>query len=516
MGRLVIASNRVGDFKSGFQAGGLAVALCGILRSRGGLWFGTTEVEGGCSLADAKAIGDDGSSGVENVKILNVPINSEAYDEYYRGFSNSVLWPVFHNRLDIASFDNDTYRTYRQVNKRFAEAMVHHLRPDDTIWVHDYHLIPLGSELRKLNVGNPIGFFLHIPFPNAEVATSISQHRELGHNLAEYDLVGFQTKKDTRAFIDFVQRHLNGQILNDGRLRIGERTIECGSFPVGIDTLDFARVARNARYRKEDRAAFPANPGISHIIGVDRLDYTKGLLQRFEAFEKFLSNNPERHGKVNFIQIAPPTRQGLDIYKDFEEEIARRTGSINGRFGDLEWLPVRYLHKAFPRDRLAALYRGAKIGLVTPIQDGMNLVAKEYVAAQDPHDPGVLVLSRFAGAAEELKGALIVNPYDVDQLASAIENALNMPLEERMKRHRSMSDRISKYDIHSWRDVFTERLEASARRRRALTYHPPLARQPRRDFATNGKRPVLKTPGVSDRAGEGAPFTMVTPRSTGI
>jgi trehalose 6-phosphate synthase len=397
------------------------------------------------------------------------------YRDYYLGFANSVLWPVFHNRLDLASFDNGYYDAYRRVNARFADSIAPQVRPTDTIWVHDYHLIPLGAELRKRGIDNPIGFFLHIPFPPADVMPSISQHEELGHSLAAYDLVGLQTMKDTSAFLDYVQRQLGGRILNDARVRLGDGTLMCGSFPVGIDTEDFARAAQQAGHRRDDRSAFPARLDLCHVIGVDRLDYSKGLLQRFEAFGKFLQSNPHRLGHVSFIQIAPPTRQGLTPYKDMENELARLSGSINGLYGNLDWTPIRYINRALPRQRLAGLYRGARVGLVTPIQDGMNLVAKEYVAAQDPADPGVLVLSKFAGAAEELHDALIVNPYDVDDMAAAIETALRMPLDERVRRHKHMYERVRKGDIHNWGRTFIKQMEACAQRRikEGLRYGPP-------------------------------------------
>ena len=466
MGRLIVASNRVGDFKSGFQAGGLAVALGEVMKARGGLWFGSVDVEG--SNPDIGVVREP-AEGAEGVEFYRVPIGRDEYKAYYFGFANSILWPVFHNRIDLARFDNGFYKSYRKVNERFADAIAQRAKPGDVIWVHDYHLIPLGAELRKRGVNNPIGFFLHIPFPPGDVFASVSQHEEITKTLAHYDLVGFQTMKDTAAFLNYAQRHAGGRIVSDGRLRIGAWSFVCASFPVGIDADEFARAAAEVEREPKGIPAFAADRNIHNIIGVDRLDYSKGLLQRFQAFGKFLEMNPHRHGQVTFTQIAPPTRQGLSPYKQMQNELERLAGSINGRFGNLGWVPIHYIHRGFPRHCLAGLFRSAKVGLVTPTQDGMNLVAKEYVAAQNEADPGVLVLSKFAGAAEELKDALIVNPYDIEECAQVIEQALQMPLKERCRRHAAMFDLVRSRDIHHWSGTFIGKLEDVAEQRASAT-----------------------------------------------
>jgi trehalose 6-phosphate synthase len=314
------------------------------------------------------------------------------------------------------------------------------------VWVHDYHLIPLAVELRQLGVANRIGFYLHISFPPWQTFIAIPEHRELARCLAAYDLVGLQTKADVSNLIDYLANGLMGSVTPDGRIRVFDRLVSVASFPIGIDVSDFARPSRDV--------ALVQGRGMSRIIGVDRLDYTKGLPQKFKAFGRFLEANPQYRRQVVLTQIAPPTRENVEAYTGIRQQLESLAGSINGRFGELDWVPIHYIHRSTPRRRLTAIYRSARIALVTPLRDGMNLVAKEYVAAQEEEDPGVLILSRFAGAAEELDAALIVNPYDIDATADVIRIALEMSLEERRARHQALMGVIEKHDIAAWCQSF--------------------------------------------------------------
>jgi len=456
MGRLVLVSNRVADLTKASQAGGVAVAIADTLRTRKGLWLGWSGKIG--ERADELRTDPDFVD-VGGTTVATMPLSSREHEGFYTGYSNNVLWPVFHSRLDIAQFEAGHYQRYLHVNRRFAKALHPLLRPDDTIWVHDYHFIPLGMELRALGVTNPIGFFLHIPVPPAQTFLAIPEHRELARGLAAYDLVGLQTKVDVGNLIDYLQDGVFGRILQDGRIRAFDREISIASFPVGIDVDSFI-AARPRRNREQP-------PTATRLLGVDRLDYTKGLPQKFRAFGRFLEKYPDFRGKVTLSQIAPPTRESVSAYTDIRQELETLSGSINGRFGELDWVPIHYIHRSTPRRLLFEIYHNSRVGFVTPLRDGMNLVAKEYVAAQNPHDPGVLILSRFAGAAEQMKEALIVNPYDIEEMADGIKKALDMGLAERRDRHSALLAGIREDDTFSWCRSFLNSLD-SVHRRSAL------------------------------------------------
>jgi trehalose 6-phosphate synthase len=433
MSRVILVSNRVSDLRRAAQAGGVAVALAYVARTRPSLWFGWSG-----EIKPAEETGTVQHAG----RIVTVPLSPTEHERYYLGYANSVLWPVFHNRLDVAQFEAGFFDEYMGVNRRLAALLKPLLRPDDIVWVHDYHLIPLAVELRQLGVANRIGFYLHISFPPWQTFIAIPEHRELARCLAAYDLVGLQTKSDVSNLIDYLANGVMGSVTPDGRIRVFDRLLTVASFPIGIDVSDFTRPSRDV--------ALVQGRGMSRIIGVDRLDYTKGLPQKFKAFGQFLETNPQYRRQVVLTQIAPPTREDVEAYLDIRRQLERLAGSINGRFGELDWVPIHYIHRSTPRRRLTAIYRSSRIALVTPLRDGMNLVAKEYVAAQDEEDPGVLILSRFAGAAEELEAALIVNPYDIPATAEVIRTALEMSLEERRTRHRALMGVVATYDIGAW------------------------------------------------------------------
>lgn len=450
MSRLVVVSNRVGSVDSkGGQAGGLAVAVGDALKERGGLWFGWS---GG--IGEDERVKVAPAEGAANVTIATFPLSARDYETYYLGYANQVLWPVLHYRLDLSKFDNDFIEGYRRVNRRFANLLAPLLRPGDRIWIHDYHLIPLAAELRARGCAHPIGFFLHIPFPPRDILVATPQHEWLVRSLFACDLVGFQTRSDLENFQHYVEHEAGGEVLSKGRVKAFGRTIVAGAFPISIDVEGFAKMACTVEAQRRIELLRRHGLGCAHVIGVDRLDYTKGLPERFRAFSRFLECYPASRKQVTLMQIAPPTREEVEAYAEIRHELEALSGEINGRFGDFHWMPVRYIHRSVSRATLAALFRGSEVGLVTPLRDGMNLVAKEYVAAQDPSNPGVLVLSSFAGAAEELQEALIVNPYDLDAVAQALQRALTMPQGERIERHRALMATLRAHDIGAWRNSF--------------------------------------------------------------
>ncbi|MBK5204683.1 MAG: alpha,alpha-trehalose-phosphate synthase (UDP-forming) [Polaromonas sp.] len=454
MSRLVVVSNRVADPRKA-AAGGLAVALGDTLHTTGGLWFGWsgTVLEGG-----APGEGELHLQKAGNVTLATVDLSTQDHAGYYLGYSNGVLWPVFHYRLDLARFDAGHIGAYRRVNQLFARQLMTLLRPDDIIWVHDYHLIPLAAELRALGSTHRIGFFLHIPLPPPLMLAAIPQHEWLMRALFAYNLVGFQTEADLLHFTRYAQTEAGAEELDQHRFRALNRTVQAGAFPIGIDVDEFAALthAKDALDMYENMKEEYSRRQL--LLGVERLDYSKGLPQRLRAFEALLKKYPENIRSATLIQVASPSREDMGAYTDLLQELEHLCGAINGNFGELDWMPIRFIHRNVARKRLPGLYRAARVALVTPLRDGMNLVAKEFIAAQDPADPGVLVLSRFAGAAEQLKEALLVNPYDSDGTAETIQRALQMPLEERQARHQKLLKNIREQDVHWWRKSFLQAL----------------------------------------------------------
>jgi len=447
--RLVVVSNRVADFKAKFQTGGLAVALGDALKASKGLWFGWS----GDTRDDALSVPPH----VENISgltVATIDLTDKEAEGYYYGYANRCLWPALHYRLDLAQSNEEQAEIYFQVNGRFADALMPLLQPNDIVWINDYHLIPLAEELRGRGCTARIGFFLHTPFPSPEIFAAIPSQKRLGNALMVYDVVGFQTTSDRDNFRRYVTASLDGEQLQGDRVTAQGETTLASVFPVGVDVNHFQTLA------DEEDAKGPLLPegpeGVKTIIGVDRLDYTKGLPERLRAFEVLLEQYPEHRGKVRLVQIAPPTREGLPVYQEIRENVERLVGRINGRFGDLSWQPVIYMHRGVAQNILVRLFRRSDVGLVTPLHDGMNLVAKEYIAAQAAQNPGVLVLSRFAGAAEQLREALLINPHDIQETARALDGALTMPRQERWARHNRLWQRIETYDLFNWRDTFIQ------------------------------------------------------------
>jgi trehalose 6-phosphate synthase len=448
MSRLVAVSNRVSFPKRGNSPGGLAVGLLSAMQARGGLWFGwdgetCAGVPGPATVTRAA-----------NIEYVSTPLEETEYRDFYLGFSNSVLWPLFHFFISEFRYSDTQYDAFQRVNARFAQELVNHLEPDDLVWVHDYHFIPLAQKLREAGASQPIGFFLHIPFPNIEVLRVLPVFGELLQALLAYDLLGFQTDTDLHAFREAVRHMWPEAVIRDETIRIGARSVTTIVCPIGVDVDGLQAQAQEAMQTEECRRMVTGLLDRRLMVGVDRLDYSKGLVQRFRAYERFLETHPENRNRVTFMQIAPLSRTDVRAYSEIRRELEQVTGRANGRFADTDWTPIRYLNRNFRRDILMGFLRCALIGMVTPLRDGMNLVAKEFVAAQDPADPGVLVLSTLAGAAHELGSALLVNPYDTRAMAHAIQQALNMPLGERRERHQSMLAALKRNCINAWHRRF--------------------------------------------------------------
>lgn len=454
MSRLVCVSNRISLPRKSAAPGGLAVGILSALKRTGGLWFGW-----GGETVDHDP-GDPDIHIRDGVTYATVDLRQRDFELYYNGYANEVLWPLFHYFLKGMRYNSEQRDAYETVNRTFAAKLLPLLEPRDTVWIHDYHLIPLGRLLRESGVKRPVGFFLHIPFPNIEMLRVLPSYAELLRDLTCYDVVGFQTQNDLRAFHSGIE-HLFGQdaIKTDGRIRIGERTLRAEVFPIGVDVNAVQEEAAHAIDTDVVRRMTDSLMGRSLMMGVDRLDYSKGLVERFQAYQHFLETYPDNLGRITYIQIAPLSRTDVRAYVDIRQQLEQAAGRTNGRFADTDWTPIRYLNRNFPHATLMGFLRAAKVGIVTPLRDGMNLVAKEFVAAQDPTDPGVLILSNLAGAARELGSALLVNPYDGRAVGHAIQAALSMPLPERRERHAAMMQVLKRNDIAAWTRRFVETLE---------------------------------------------------------
>lgn len=452
MSRLVVVSNRIAtpnDKKA--SAGGLAVGILGALKASGGTWFGWSGEIGDDSQPLKKVSKGD-------ISWASFNLSEEDHELYYNQFSNAVLWPAFHYRLDLVNFQRPAWEGYLRVNAAVAQKLLPLLADDDMVWVHDYHLLPFASELRKNGVKNRIGFFLHIPFPTPEIFNALPPHAELLKQLCDYDLLGFQTENDRQAFVDCVAQQTTLSEVGHQQYRAWGKTFRTAVYPISIEPQEVARSASGPLPPKLAQLKAELK-GVKNIFSVERLDYSKGLPERFQAYEALLENYPQHRGKIRYTQIAPTSRGDVQAYQDIRHQLETAAGRINGHYGQLGWTPLYYLNQHFDRKLLMKVFRYSDVGLVTPLRDGMNLVAKEFVAAQDPENPGVLVLSQFAGAANELTSALIVNPYDRDEVAAALDRALTMPLAERIIRHGKMLKAIESNDIDNWQAQFVADLK---------------------------------------------------------
>jgi trehalose 6-phosphate synthase len=433
MNRLVVVSNRVPLPSSGQAAGGLAVALDGLMEKRGGLWFGWSG-----AIADDSAVSVAQVESAGSVDYATIDLTKIEHDRYYNNFSNGVLWPLLHTMPELMKFDRRDARVYREVNIKLAAALVPLLRPSDVIWVHDYHLLCLAAALRARDVRNPIGFFLHIPFASPDVMGAAPEVAGLVRDMLSADLIGFQTDNDMANFAAAAQT-LAGAVRNSATsLSLAGRRIRLGVFPVEIEAHAFARTAAEMEWSEGSERLRRSLQGQQMVLGIDRLDPTKGLLQRLHGLRCLLEKCPDMRRQVTMLQIAAVSRKDVDSYRHLREALDSEAGSLNADLGEPDWTPLRLISKSTVRPAVAGYMRLARVGLVTPLRDGMNLVAKEFVAAQNPADPGVLVLSRFAGAARQLDAAILVNPHDPDALGDALETALRMPLPERQARWRAL------------------------------------------------------------------------------
>ncbi|MCL7713326.1 alpha,alpha-trehalose-phosphate synthase (UDP-forming) [Stenotrophomonas mori] len=452
MSRLVVVSNRVA-LPGESRAGGLAVGLLAALKERGGLWFGW-------SGRNAATSGELREQSDGSIRYATLDLSKADLDSYYNGFSNRALWPLLHFRLDLVDYDRSKREGYWRVNRLFAERLAPLLREDDTVWIHDYHLIPLAALLRERDIGCRIGFFLHVPMPSAELVQALPEHLSLFSTLYAFDLLGFQTRRDVGRFQSWVRLFGGGRVIDDDTITSPDgRRIRTSAFPIGIDTAHIARQAQAAVGNTAVRALRQSLQQRRLAIGVDRLDYSKGLPERFHGFERYLTRHPREKGRMTFLQIAPVSRGSVAEYRTLRGDLERIAGHINGLHAEADWTPLRYVNQNYAHRTLTGFYREAAVGLVTPLRDGMNLVAKEYVASQDPEDPGVLVLSLLAGAADELRQALLVNPHDLDGVADAIATAAGMPRAERIERWQAMMQHLREHDINRWRRDYLQALE---------------------------------------------------------
>lgn len=451
--RLVVVSNRVPARSS--SPGGLAVAMADALSGRECLWFGW-DGERGASQSGGLSLIEEGS-----MTYGLVEIGEDDFVGYYEGYANQTLWPAFHYRLDLSDFEQDAFDAYLRVNQLFARELAPLLRPDDIVWIHDYHLLAVPRELRALGVSNPVGFFSHIPFPSPEIFQAIPGREEIIDGLLSADLVGFQSNRDRENFERYVCGHMNGYWMPDGRVAARGKTVRSMAFPIGIDVDTFRTTASDAQQSKRVQRLAGHFENRDLIVGVDRMDYSKGLIERIDAFDDLMTSSPELREKASLVQVAPVSRGNVEAYARLREQLEQRVGHVNGKHASLDWTPIQFIASPVPRDEIAGLLRVARVGLVTPLRDGMNMVAKEFVAAQDPQDPGVLIISEFAGAAEQMREALVINPHNSSEQADAIRRALSMPLPERQERHAALLKTIKNYDSRWWCSAFLEELTAT-------------------------------------------------------
>ncbi len=433
------------------SSGGLVAAFEPILEDRGGLWIGWPGLE----LRPGESVSD----GEDHYQLAPVGIPRHDVKPYYQGFSNRTLWPLFHTLPGQAVFETSEWDAYQRVNERFAEATAAAIQPDDHVIVNDYHLMLTPGYLRKLAPEVAVGFFLHIPFPPYDVFRVLPWARPLLRGLLAADLVGFHVSGYVRNFLDCTHRLLGLKTdVRRGIVQIDGRTVRVIALPLGIDFAHYESLAKGA-----PDAGFGNQERV--VLGVDRLDYTKGIPQRIHAFARLLETHPQHRQNVTLLQLAVPSRSEVTEYKELKREIDELVGQVNGRFSSASWTPIRYLYRSVSPDKLTAMYRDAEVGFVTPLRDGMNLVAKEYVACQ-VNDPGVLLLSHTAGAAETMTEALLVNPYNIDDTAAKLHQALAMPKGERRARMRALRKREASHNVHRWAKRLVQRLARAARENR--------------------------------------------------
>ncbi|MBN1896466.1 MAG: bifunctional alpha,alpha-trehalose-phosphate synthase (UDP-forming)/trehalose-phosphatase [Candidatus Aenigmarchaeota archaeon] len=463
MGRIIVVSNRlpvtarkikgVLDFRQ--SIGGLATGLASFETQSEKLWLGW------CGLEDEK-INQKEKTRIKNTlrrKFSSFPVflNSKDIEVHYGGFCNKTLWPLFHYFVQYAEYEKNMWDAYRNVNEKFLKSILKIAKKGDTIWIHDYHLFLLPKMLREKRPDLTIGFFLHIPFPSFEVFRLLPWRKELVEGMLGADLVGFHQYDYVKHFLDSVH-FLTGHEHEAGQINAHGRVIKADAFPMGINYEKYSESRKREDVAKQMKLFRKQVGERKVILSIDRLDYTKGILQRLDAFEMFLSKNPSMKTKVVMVMVAVPSRTNVEHYKTLRKYLDERIGSINGRYGTVQWTPVIYIRRFIPESMLLALYQLADIELITPLRDGMNLMAKEFIAAKNG-GKGVLILSEMAGASKELVEAITVNPNNREEIESAIEKAITMSCDEQKENNRIMRDRLRRYDITRWVNDFMEKLE---------------------------------------------------------
>ena len=484
--RLIVVSNRVppvSDFysvgKGEATAGGLVTAVRAAMNQRGGLWFGWSSRSTRRRPSAVPNVSDFGA-----IKLATMELSEDEVSLYYSGYANRTLWPLLHSFPARVVVRRDTYRAYRRINQRFAEALLPMLEPNDLVWVQDFHLFHVGYELRQLGWQGKVGFFLHVPFPSADIFGILPWARDTLEALLRYDLVGVHDGRYLRNLVDSMDYELGGKATGASHSYAGSpsspddyqsptsgdgdrppgcysrdgHTAKLGVYPIGIDPDMFKQHEDRRTPSLADELSLVADPNQRLVLGVDRLDYTKGIPHRLRIFGRMLERHPSLGGNITYVQISSPSRTRVPEYIQEKEQVERLVGQINGQFSQAGWVPIRYLYRSYPQSELAGFYHDADVCLVTPLRDGMNLVAKEFVAAQDARSPGALVLSRFTGAASAMRDAVIVNPYDIDGAAEATYRALRMPIGERRRRHNSLMAVVQKHSSQNWSDSFCRAL----------------------------------------------------------
>lgn len=459
---MVVVSNRlpvtVSKKGEGWQfqesTGGLVAAFGPILRRWGGVWVGWPGADSSDGLADeleaqSKKIG-------YNLKGVN--LSPDEREKFYLGFSNEVIWPLFHDLQNFCNFNAEYMAAYKDVNKKFADAVAEMHKVGDYVWVQDYHLMDVARAMRAGGWDGSVGFFLHIPFPPPDIFLKLPWRRDILEAFLQYELVGFQTPRDQLNFVNCIEALFPDVTVRSvgafQQLSSGGRIIRIGSFPISIDTQALIEQAASDDVTRRMEKIRARLPNRQFILGVDRLDYTKGIPSKLRAFRSALERFPNLHQRVSLIQILSPSREGIPRYHELKSEVERLVGRINGQFTDSGWVPIHYIYRNMEQADVLAWYRAADVALVTPLKDGMNLVAKEYVACKN-QEPGVLILSEFAGSATQMRaGALLVNPYNLEEVAEAIHHALTMPEAERTKRLDRLKKNVKEEDIFWWVDSF--------------------------------------------------------------
>lgn len=457
-GRLVVVSNRLpirielaGDtWQVRPGAGGLVTSLAPILERNRGLWIGWP----GCGPEAPVDELLESASRERQFDLRAIPLSAEEEEGYYRGFANEAIWPLFHDLLGFCRFDLNAWNVYTTVNRRFASVIADSVRADDFVWVHDYQLLLVGQYLRELIIQQPLSFFLHTPFPSLDLFRRLPWHDQILRGLLQYDLLGFQTLRDRRNFVQCVRDLVPGSSVSAARryttLQADGRAIKVGHFPISIDFDEFDHGARSLEVGEAAWFLRENYKARQLILGIDRLDYTKGIPERFLAFERAIEKYPDIRGEVSLIQIVVPSRTQVPDYQDLKNLLDGHAGRINAKFSRYGWIPIHYHFRSLDRTQLLAHYRACEIALLTPLRDGMNLVAKEYCASSVDGN-GVLILSEFAGAADQLcRGAVCVNPYDCEKTADAIHAAFSMDKEERARRMRALRAEVKRNDVHQW------------------------------------------------------------------